>query len=128
MDKHGIRAFSDPNYDYYLLKKDIGHFKAGAIFVHDPDDNVYGSIANGCLKLCWTPEGGCYNMLAANTIILHTWFTEDEDLFEHIGTDVLKFKTSVLSYIDRIKKSGMGKDKSLEYIQKFVERYEKEES
>lgn len=43
-------------------------------------------------------------------------------------TDILNYnipKEKVLSYIARIKNSGMGKEKSLEYLQKYVENYGK---
>lgn len=82
MSTNAIRAFEDDNYDYYQLNWDFGCLKAGAIFYHDPDDRVYGSIAKGCLKLCWTPDGDCYSGLCGGTVILHyefaetSWFTK----------------------------------------------------
>lgn len=84
---NGIRAFSDQRYDYYRLVKPLGNvLPAGTVFVHDKGDHVYGSLANGCLKLCWTPDGNCYRTavntgLCANTVILHARFA-DSDLFE----------------------------------------------
>ena len=81
IDKNGIRAFSDDRYDYYKLNEDIGHYESdcgtgcmlpkGTIFVHDTDDSEIGSIARGCLKNCWTPDGNTYSNLGANTIFLH---------------------------------------------------------
>ena len=83
--KKFIKALSDPKYDYYRLTKDFGVLKAGAIFYHDPDDDVYGSIAQGCLKLCWTPDGNCYGSpaIAGETVILHYIFA-NTDWFEKV--------------------------------------------
>ena len=82
-----IRAFSDPNYDYYRLTKDFGLLKAGTIFFHDPDDDVYGSIAEGCLKNCYTPDGDCFEgngcSLCGGSVILHYRFIKT-DWFEKI--------------------------------------------
>lgn len=78
-----VRALADPQYDYYRLMKDFGPLKAGAIFFHDPDDDLYGSIARGCIKLCWTPDGDCYSGLCGSTVILHYRFVET-DLFEKV--------------------------------------------
>jgi len=59
--RNSIRAFSDEKYDYYELMQDLGGIvPKGAIFVHDTDDTENGSIAEGCLKLCWTPNGNVY--------------------------------------------------------------------
>ena len=79
--KRGLRAFSDDSYKYYRLTKPIGNLQPGAIFVHDPYDHLYGSISDGCLKLCWMPNGDCYSRLGGGTIILHTSFL-DTDWFE----------------------------------------------
>lgn len=85
-----VKAFSDPNYDYYRLTKDFGLLKAGTIFFHDPDDDVYGSIAQGCLKNCWTSDGNCENSLCGSTVILHyefihtDWFEKVERNFESL--------------------------------------------
>ena len=58
---NGIRAFSNPKYDYYELTEDLaGLVPKGTIFVHDTDDSVRGSVAQGCLVSCWTPDGNCY--------------------------------------------------------------------
>ena len=78
-----VRAFSKQEYDYYRLTKDFGLLKAGTIFYHDPDDHIYGSIAQGCLKNCWTPDGNCSNGLCGGTVILHYKFV-DTDWFEKI--------------------------------------------
>lgn len=86
---NGIMAFSNPKYDYYELTKPIGCgyrgtkeiLPAGSVFVHDIDDHEQGSIAEGCLKLCWKPDGNCYGMLCANTVVLHAAF-KDSDMFK----------------------------------------------
>lgn len=52
-----LKAFAYKDCDYFKLTKDLGKLKQGAIFVHDKDDTVYGSISHGCLKLCYTVEG-----------------------------------------------------------------------
>lgn len=88
MDKNGIRAFSDASYNYYELQTNLGGIvPKGAIFVHDPDDHVYGSIAEGCLKLCWTPDGNCYHTadhgICANTVIFHASFM-DSPMFKKV--------------------------------------------
>ena len=77
-----VRAFSNPCYDYYRLTKDLGFMKAGEIFFHDPDDNIYGSVAKGCLKNCWTPDGNCHD-ICGGTVIFHYNFV-DSDLFEKV--------------------------------------------
>lgn len=84
MSLNSIKAFSEPGYNYYRLKNDFGFLKAGAIFYHDTDDQENGSIAEGCLKLCWKPDGGCYSQLCGGTIILHADFAEEDDLFERV--------------------------------------------
>lgn len=81
MATNSIRAFSDPKYDYYRLTKDFGILKAGTIFYHDPDDNVYGSTANGCLKNCWMADGNCQSNICGGTVILHYDFV-NTDWFE----------------------------------------------
>lgn len=86
MSDISIRAFSDAKYKYYRLKKDFGLLKAGTIFFHDPDDHVYGSIAQGCLKNCWAADGNCENGLCGGTVILHYDFTKT-DWFEEAHCD-----------------------------------------
>lgn len=104
---HGIRAFSDPRYDYYELQKDLeGLVPKGAIFVHDVDDQVYGSIANGCLKLCWTPDGNTYRgnlgSLCAGTVIFHTAFSRTS-LFKRVKTEEPGIKTEFLQKLQTMK-------------------------
>lgn len=84
----GIRAFSDPRYEYYELTQDLGGIlPRGAIFVHDTDDTVNGSPAEGCLKLCWTPDGNIYfgrnGGISGGTVILHAEFRRT-DLFQKV--------------------------------------------
>lgn len=87
MAVQSIRAFSDPGFNYYRLTKDFGCLKAGAVFFHDPDDSIYGSPAHGCLKLCWTPNGDCYDKLCGGTIALHANFIES-NWFEKVDRTV----------------------------------------
>jgi len=68
------KAFSNDNTDYYILMQDLDFLKAGAIFYHDRDDSVRGSIGAGCLKLCWTPDGNCYSGLCGDTVVFHAEF------------------------------------------------------
>lgn len=90
-----IRAFSDSAYEYYRLTQDLGDgLSKGAIFVHDPKDSVYGSVMEGCLKLCWTPEGGCYqgenNGYCAGTVIFYYGFAKST-LFEKVDCSLDSF-------------------------------------
>lgn len=81
ISKNGIKAFSDDRYDYYELQQSLGGIiPKGAIFVHDVDDTENGSIADGCLKLCWTQDGKTFS-LCANAIVLHSSF-KDSNLFK----------------------------------------------
>lgn len=88
----GVRAFSDKKYDYYKLTKSLGFndsgygieqyiLPKGAIFYHDKDDSVRGSIAEGCLKNCWTPDGNCYGCIGGDSMSFHASFRKT-DLFE----------------------------------------------
>lgn len=106
----GIKAFSNPEYDYYELQQDLaGLVPAGAIFVHDSNDHENGSIAKGCLKLCWTPEGGCYRgakgSLCGGTIVFHADF-KDTEMFKKVS-----FCKQEVNYIlDLIKSLETGLD------------------
>lgn len=86
-----MRAFEDKRFDYYELTQPLGFngkeylIPDGAIFVHDTEDDVRGSIANGCLKLCWTPNGNTYGCLCADTIVFHAAFSRT-DLFRKVDT------------------------------------------
>lgn len=88
-----MRAFENKSFDYYELTQPLGFNNReylvpdGAIFVHDPTDDVRGSLAQGCLKLCWTPDGGTYGCLCADTVVFHADF-RNTDLFKKV--DVFK--------------------------------------
>lgn len=87
-----MRAFEDNRYDYYKLLEPLGFYcneyliPDGAIFVHDTDDSDRGSISEGCLKLCWTPDGNCYGSLCGDTVIFHAALRYT-DLFEKVDTN-----------------------------------------
>lgn len=84
-----VRAFEDEGCDYYKLTQSLGELlPAGAIFYHDKSDHVRGSISEGCLKLCRTPEGSTYGPLAGDPVVFHTYYIKT-DLFELVykGTD-----------------------------------------
>lgn len=68
------KALASDNYDYYELTHGFGVLPAGTIFVHDKNDQERGSISNGCLVLCWTPDGNCYGGICGETVILHAAF------------------------------------------------------
>ena len=82
------KAFADARYKYYELQHDIPCVHAGAIFYWDKKDNVHGSIGAGCLKLCWTPVGGCYgndiSSICAGTIVFHASSRKDKSWFMRV--------------------------------------------
>ena len=78
-----VRAFQYPEYDYYRLTRKLGPLSEGTIFFYDPDDHIYGSVAGGCLKNCWTADGNCSGGICGGTVILHNVFMKS-DLFEKI--------------------------------------------
>lgn len=99
-----MRAFSNGKYDYYELMKPLGLSKCGdeyilpkgAIFVHDKDDDKLGSAAQGCLKLCWKPDGNCYGTICGETVIFHASF-KDSDLFRKVQSEKeMKIKNLIL--------------------------------
>ena len=107
----GIRAFSDPKYDYYELMQDLGGIiPKGAIFVHDTDDTENGSTSEGCLKLCWTPDGNVYfgdkAGVCGGTVIFHTEFTRS-DMFKKVRNrssyDIKKAMASLEECINILK-------------------------
>lgn len=89
-----MRAFSNMKYDYYELTIPLGRsnyggqyiLPKGSIFVHDKDDDKLGSTAQGCLKLCWTPDGNCYGTICGDTVIFHASF-KDSDLFRLVQSE-----------------------------------------
>lgn len=78
-----VRAFQYPEYNYYRLTRQLGTLPEGTIFFHDPDDHIYGSVAGGCLKNCWTADGDCSGGICGGTVILHNVFMSS-DLFEKV--------------------------------------------
>jgi hypothetical protein len=100
MSDNGIRAFSDMSYDYYELTQSIGLdnnnkeyiLPAGSIFYHDKSDSVRGSIGDGCLKLCWTPDGNCYGWICGGSMAFHAAF-KNTDLFRLVQPE---------NYIDKV--------------------------
>lgn len=82
----GVKAL-DGNYNFYELLKDVPGIDAGAMFYWDKNDSVYGSILEGCVKLCWTQTGSSYSGkdncgLAGDTIIFHASVREDKNWFK----------------------------------------------
>jgi hypothetical protein len=88
MNKYELTSKRQKDMDEYILQKDIPGVKAGAIFVHDKEDKIYGSIMGGCLKLAWDngnapiqTENHYYAGLAGGTIIFHASVIEDKEWF-----------------------------------------------
>lgn len=121
-----MRAFKDPKYDYYELQQDLGFNNSGkgrqgyilpkgAIFYHDKEDSVKGSIGEGCLKLCWTPEGNCYGWICGDCMAFHAEF-RNTDLFklvkQHELTKAEKLK-EMISDLERQLKDAKEKLKEL---------------
>jgi hypothetical protein len=85
----GLMSEDQKSMDRYILQKDIPGCKAGALFVHDKNDKVRGSIAQGCLKLAWTDNGNCQQEtrsntstgLCAETIVFHASVIKNEEWF-----------------------------------------------
>ena len=68
-------------YDRYKLRKVIPGLRAGAIFYHDKDDDIRGSLGCGCLKLAWTDDGNCQQNWCGDTFVfpgqlvaIRSWF------------------------------------------------------
>lgn len=102
-EKMKMRAFGDPNSEYYELTQDLGFLPKGTIFVHDKEDHVRGSLANGCLKLCFTEDGNCpgnsSQKICGETVIFHTEFI-NTNLFK-----LAKKRTKVEEAIDLLLKA-----------------------
>lgn len=100
---NAIRAFSDPDYDYYELTQAVGFLPRGTVFYHDTDDHIYGSIGNGCLKLCWTDDGNCVGnhnqQICGGTVIFHFEFAKTS-LFRKIELKD-KFKNLTIKEIEK---------------------------
>ena len=56
--------------------------------VHDKEDSINGSIGDGCLKLCWTPDGNTYGWIAGGAMCFHAAFKRT-DLFELVQKGVV---------------------------------------
>jgi len=78
------RALSNKKTKYYELLQNMPCVDKGAIFYWDKKDTVRGSISQGCLKLCWTPTGGCYSGFCADTFVLHADARGNKDWFRRI--------------------------------------------
>ena len=76
------RAFGNRNTEYYELQQDFGPLNKGAIFYWDKDDDIRGSIAEGCLKLCWSHEGDCQCGYVGGAFIFHAGLRKDPRLFK----------------------------------------------
>lgn len=89
-----MRAFEDSRYDYYELTQSLGLdnnkscyiLPKGSIFYHDKHDSVRGSIGDGCLKLCWTPDGDCYGWICGDSMAFHASF-KNTDLFRLVCSE-----------------------------------------
>lgn len=96
----GVRAFADSQYDYYELTQSLGLdnkngqyvLPAGSIFYHDKNDSIKGSIGDGCLKLCWTPDGNCYGWICGDSMAFHASF-KNTNLFKLVQPE---------KYIDKV--------------------------
>lgn len=83
----------------YVLQKDTLGLKKGTVFVHDTEDSLVGSFAEGCLKLAWTDDGMCQiGAPCGGTYILHAsirndpeWFKEDVPVKELIKKQLIEF-------------------------------------
>ena len=121
-----IRAFSDTDYAYHRLTQDLTDLlPKGAIFVHDPNDSIYGSISEGCLKLCWTPDGNCYGNLCAGTVIFHYAFVRT-DMFERV--DIKELNSSFDANASKIEVPKLELSESAEAkvqakIEEFKQQY-----
>jgi len=103
--RSSIRAFSDERYDYYELMQDLGGIvPKGAIFIHDTDDTENGSITEGCLKLCWTPDGNVYfdrtNGICGGTVIFHAQFTKS-DMFRKVKSKNTSIAENVINILEK---------------------------
>ncbi|MCM1222540.1 MAG: hypothetical protein NC548_49530 [Lachnospiraceae bacterium] len=120
----GIEAFSDPRFDYYELQEDLANIvPKGAIFVHDTEDQENGSIAEGCLKLCWTPDGNCYSSerlgsvgLCGGTVIFHASF-KDSTMFKRVRFGKGKALDEILKEVAWI-------ERGLKKVKKLIEEQE----
>lgn len=75
-------AFGNKDIEYYELQQEFGPLNRGAIFYWDEDDDIRGSIAEGCLKLAWSHKGDCQCGYAGDTFIFHAELRKDPRLFK----------------------------------------------
>ena len=75
-------AFGNKDTNYYELQQDFGPLNKGVIFYWDKDDDIRGSIAEGCLKLCWSHKGDCQCGYAGDTFCFHASLRKDPSLFK----------------------------------------------
>lgn len=71
-------------YDLYMLKKDIPLAKKDTIFYYDPNDNVRGSVSEGCLKLAWDTYGCSQDTccFCEDTLVFHADALNDKGWFK----------------------------------------------
>lgn len=124
MAETDLKAFSDVNLEYYELTKPLaGILPKGAVFVHDPNDTVYGSLGEGCLKLCWTPNGNIYygedEGICGGSVILHYAFAKSS-LFKKISKERVIFRKMVYEIAEVIHNENIDKiDKKIEELEKL---------
>lgn len=117
-DVRNLRAFAEERFDYYELQTSLGLIGSsryllpkGAIFVHDTGDRVKGSPAEGCLKLCWTPDGNCYGSLCADTVIFHAAFRRSSLFTKVDSKKIQNLKELISNLSDQLAKAKDELDK-----------------
>ena len=77
----------------YRLQKDIPGMDAGAIFLHDKNDRIKGSIACGCLKNAWV-NGDCQgtkkDQWCGSTHVFPGQLADDRKWFKPVKTKKVK--------------------------------------
>ena len=102
MRNNKFKPLGDTNYEYYRLTKNLGYNNSGystknyvlpqgSVFVHDVDDRINGSLAKGCLTLCWAEDGNCQGWICGECLHLHACF-RNTDLFEKIDSKEAKIR------------------------------------
>lgn len=85
LHKFDLTAFRQKSMKKYILQRDMPGIRAGTIFVHDTEDTIRGSIAEGCLKLAWTKEGNCQlDGYVADSFVLHAKVRKDPKWFKPV--------------------------------------------
>ena len=72
----------------------------GAIFVHDKTDEIKGSVAFGCLKLCYTPDGNLHGKISADTVIFHAEFRRTT-LFKKVDSKKISQLTELIDKLTK---------------------------